>query len=392
MILRLRTVIQTSVVFAIFLALTSYTNSTFLSELFGSSNNVNLLYSLGGAVSLILLAILARLRGIKLAAALLFTALLLSLSVLIASVHVPVDFTTLWFCAVIYLGISTGLIYLLDLLVEAKSSDDESGSVRGRYLAFQNGAWVLAPLIAGQMVDRFGGLSVYNLSCILLIALVIFVCLWKKTPKAEPSQPTEELPFSREYHRITSYTTAFVLNMFYAVMVIATPVYLTTVAGWSWSIVGVGFMLMLTVFPLTQARLGKWFDKHYREYQSVTSIGLSLMAVTTAGLYAIAPQSVLLGIILLIVSRLGAAVVEVASDSQFFATTNSHDRTPIAWYRSLTPAAYMIAPILMILVESENALVFSGISYMMAVAAILGAVAYAFERNIRSLTIKPSSK
>jgi MFS family permease len=392
MILRLRTVIQTSVVFAIFLALTSYTNSTFLSELFGSSNNVNLLYSLGGAVSLILLAILARLRGIKLAAGILFSLLLVSLSVLIASVHVPIDFTTLWFCAVLYLGISTGLIYLLDLLVEAKSGDDESGSVRGRYLAFQNGAWVLAPLIAGQMVDRFGGLSVYNLSCLILITLVVFVCLWKKTPNATPEKSTEELPFSREYHRIASYATAFMLNMFYAVMVIATPVYLTTVAQWSWSTVGIAFMLMLTMFPLTQAPLGKWFDKHYREYQSVISIGLSLMAVATIGMFAVAPQSVLLGIILLVVSRLGAAVVEVASDSQFFATTDSHDRTPIAWYRSLTPAAYMIAPLLMIAAQSENALVFSGISYLLAVTAIIGAVAYAFERNIRSLTIKPSSK
>ena len=360
-----------AVLFALYLALTSYTNSSFLTDIVMSDKLVNIIYTLGGIFSLVHLYILSHTKYTKLAFTTSFTLLALSLIVLLTKlpqfILIP--------ASIIYLGLGTGLLYIMDLLINEETPANETGSIRGRYLAFQSLVWVIGPLIVGFITDHLGGrTNLYILAFLLLVALIILTGSLKKMPIMALPKHVPQPSHHILHKRVSAFVNTFILNSFYALMIIGMPVYLTKSAGWNWSHIGLTFTLMLTTFPLVQFPLGKYLDTHKKEFRNLSSLSLIIMALSAVGIIIVAPVSYIFATILFITSRIGAATLEVTSDTAFFSTVSDQHKNLIAWYRALVPISYTIIPFCSIFIKFYQTRIF-------ILAAIMGCVAIYYVRS-----------
>lgn len=367
--LSLKLVTSIAVVFAFFLALTSYTNSSFLLELVGSEKLVDLSYLFAGVLSCFHIFILAHSTATKRSFAISFILLAISL---VCMLVIKSPLLLVFLVATTHLGLRTGLLYIMDLLVEEKTPSDQTGTIRGRYMAFQNFAWVIGPLCAGFIVDNLGGQKVLYISSlgILLVATILVISLNKVPNLPLPTRPPR--PTKNDHiKRISSFVNTIALNSFYALMIIGMPLYLTSVAGWNWSQIGLTFTLMLAMFPLVQYPLGSYLDTHQRQFRVLSGLSFFIMALSSVGILLVAPISYLFGTVLFITSRIGVAALEVASDTIFFDTVSSEHKGLVAWYRALVPIAYTLVPFSSFLIKS-----FTTRIYILSVSMVLIGVYY----------------
>ena len=137
----------------------------------------------------------------------------------------------------------------------------------------------------------------------------------------------------------------FLLQFFYSWMVIYTPIYLYTHIGFSWQEIGIIFSIMLLPFVLTEAPLGKLADRKWGE-KEVMSVGFIVMALATGLIAFVETKNLALWAILLFITRIGAAMVEIMSETYFFKKVHSSKADVIGFFRTMRPFAYIISPIL----------------------------------------------
>ena len=151
--------------------------------------------------------------------------------------------------------------------------------------------------------------------------------------------------YVKEHHDILRVVVInFLLQFFYAWMVIYTPIYLHQHIGLSWPTIGIIFTVMLTPFVFLPYTLGKLSDKIGEKKFLI--MGLICMAMATALLFFIKTPTILIWTAALFATRLGAAAVEVMADVYFFKHIRDSDPSVISFYRDMYPLAYFIAPLL----------------------------------------------
>ncbi|MBP9771914.1 MAG: hypothetical protein KBD16_03250, partial [Candidatus Pacebacteria bacterium] len=95
--------------------------------------------------------------------------------------------------------------------------------------------------------------------------------------------------------------------------------------------------------------LGTLADKVYGEKELLIA-GLSIMGATTLALIFIGSTSFLIWTIALFLTRIGAATVEIMSETYFFKQVGGNDADLMEYFRSIEPTAYIVAPLLASLV------------------------------------------
>jgi DHA1 family florfenicol/chloramphenicol resistance protein-like MFS transporter len=137
----------------------------------------------------------------------------------------------------------------------------------------------------------------------------------------------------------------FMLQFFYAWMVMYTPIYLTQYLGISWSTVGIIFTVMLVPFVLLDYPLGRLADKIGSE-KEFTALGFLIMIACVLTL-TLVPNIGILGIALvLFFSRVGAATVEAMTEIHFYKVASEADPRLLSVFSDLRPLAYILAPML----------------------------------------------
>jgi MFS family permease len=137
----------------------------------------------------------------------------------------------------------------------------------------------------------------------------------------------------------------FVLQFFYAWMVVYTPIYLHQHLGIPWSTIGVIFSIMLTAFVILDYPLGRLADKIGSE-KELTGIGFCIMAITVFGFAFISNMTIPLIGILLFFSRVGAATVETMTEIHFFKIVDGENPMFLSIFRDLRPLAYVVTPVI----------------------------------------------
>ena len=245
------------------------------------------------------------------------------------------------------------LVITIDLYLEHLSEDEITGSIRGIYLTLVNLAYLASPLLASLVLDRYGFGAIFAISTATLIPLAYLVFV-----------KMVELP-KREYEKVSIWYTArrlwdaptehaldvrgvvtlnFILNFFYAVMVIYEPIYLHQYIGMSWPEIGLVFTIMLIPFVTLDFLLGKIADKWLGE-KELMIFGILVMGALSLVIPGVTTGSILTWSILLFVSRIGAATLEMMSESYLFKKVDSKDINSIFLSRSMYPLAYVVAPL-----------------------------------------------
>ena len=344
----LKRIYGASFIFSLSLALTAYVNSSFLAEHLGQTL-VGIVYAIAAFTTLVGLEVTPRLMQRFGNKAIILSFIVLNIVSLLLLRSELSQLATA--SAFVLFNSSNSLIwYCLDIFIEHYSLDKKVGAIRGTYLSLTNFAWLFAPIMAGTIVTVFGFSSLYTLVMvgIVLVGIVLHFSLRSyhdNKYRALSTLGALSAVYKRpDLLRIT--IVNFVLQFFYAWMVVYTPLYLHEVHGIAYTTIGVMFTIMLVAFVIFQYPIGRLIDviHHEREF---LQLGVLIMAIATFFFgYSLVHGNVLVLALILFATRVGASCIEVVSESYFFKSVSDKDAEIISFFRSTTPIAYLIAPLI----------------------------------------------
>lgn len=234
----------------------------------------------------------------------------------------------------------------IDILLETCSRDQKTGRIRGAYLTIMNAGYLVAPFFAGLMLNKWGFRPVF-LAAAALIFLVDAICAWKLRDIDPADGSLRSINFRELMRKILKrknvlriYYISFLLEFFYALMIIYTPLYLLDL-GFSWASIGQIFAVMLVPFVILQYPAGWLADKKFEERDMII-FSLIAMAASTATIFFIHSREAFVWAAILFATRIGACLIEVLRDSYFYKRIDCRDVDIINFFRSVRPAAYII--------------------------------------------------
>lgn len=235
---------------------------------------------------------------------------------------------------------------VLKMILEAYTTDSESGRIYGFNLMITNIGLILSPIAATQMLGEFGFLGIFYLSIILNI--IIFLIAFFNIRRIDTPRP-EKIHYKGLLEKLRSrtdiqkiFSISFALEFFFAIMVIYTPLYLLD-QGFSWSQIGVIFTIMLIPLVLIQYPAGLLADKKLGEREMLL-FSFVLIAFSSITLYFFGGADMIIITIILLMSRVGAAFVGILRLSYFYKRVDKTDVDMIAFFQTARPLAYIIAP------------------------------------------------
>ena len=342
---KLKNIFLMGFLISLHLAFTSYVNSSFLS-LSSGEKYVGLIYMLGSLASISALffvpLMLRKMGGYKF---LLWSSGLNALSLLFLSVlKTPAQII---FIFIFYFTLNNILIFALDEMLEIFSRNSSTGKVRGLYLTFVNLAWVLAQLFSGRTLAEFSFSTIYVVGFIIMSVFFLTTLLSLESlrdPKYDKTFAWQSFKnFFTNKNLARSYKINFLLQFFYAWMVIYTPIYLFAHLGFDWKEIGAIFTVMLLPFVFIQFPLGRNSDKIGE--RKMLMIGFFVAATATLALFFIDKHEVWIWALALFLTRVGAATIEVMSDVYFFKHIDKEKDEFVSVYRNAGPTSYVLAPI-----------------------------------------------
>jgi MFS family permease len=332
--------------FALVNALPTYINSEFLSQFVGPQS-VGVIYSISSLIALILFLnigrLLKRFGDFKIAMSLGLTCFIALLG--LATLTEPFTLAVL-FVAFDVAGVM--LYFSIDIFLETTLTNNVTGTVRGTFLSIANTAWIMAPVIAGLILSFGNYANIYMVSLAVLIpVLVIISSGFSKFKDSEYENVSMfKIITAIPKHKSTSkiLATNFLLQFFYAVMVIYSPIYLKTYMGFEWQTIGLIFTIMLFPFAILEAPLGRLADERWGE-KEMLSVGFVIMGLSTILLTFIPIPDFWLWAAGLLATRIGASTVEIMNETYFFKKTGENQPEVVSLFRMTKPLAYIIAPL-----------------------------------------------
>jgi MFS family permease len=206
---------------------------------------------------------------------------------------------------------------------------------------------VLAPLSLSFLVRDSDYSFVYFLSSFLMIPLYLIVRKFKGANEAKMHHISIEKTLS-EYVKSSDLYNVFIshtlLQLFYGFMVIYMPIYLEQYIGFNWSEIGIIFTIMLIPFVIFELPVGELADDKYGEKEFLT-IGFVIMGFFTLVMSFITVKSFWLWSTILFITRIGASLVEVSTESYFFKKVDKSRTDVISLFRVSRPLALVMAPV-----------------------------------------------
>lgn len=335
---------------AIHYASVTYVNSSLLKQFVGDSL-LNIFYVIGSILSLVFLSLAPFiLRKYGSVLTFIFFITLEALAVFgMGSGSIAFLIIILFF---VHLGADSMLYFCMDLNLEQETrAEGTTGEKRGVFLTFSNIAWVLAPLALASLVTVGDFRDIYFFSGLALLPIILIVVLFFQNTKQIETATANIWPALRSLKRTGDNAriigVQFMLNFFYAWMVIYLPLLLNQEIGFGWDKIGVMFTIMLLPFLLFELPAGLLSDKKIGEKELIIT-GFIIMFLATLTIPFIKTQIFWLWAAILFISRIGASLVEVSSESYFFKHVKEGDTGLISLFRMARPLALIIAPLIAI--------------------------------------------
>jgi MFS family permease len=269
--------------------------------------------------------------------------------ILLATTSIPV-FAIIF--AALACAISPLIAYGLDLLLEAtvaRTEESRTGRVRTAFLTAGNVALIIAPLLVGVLLDSTD--AYYRVFLAGAVSLLPFLLLFglKKIPEGAPPAPSNVretlvcVQKNSDLHSIVA--SNFILQCFYHLAPLYIPLYLHNVLLIPWSTLGWMFAVMLLPFVLIEYPAGVLADRWEGDKGFLAS-GFLLTGLSFA-LFAFLDKlsPLYLILLLLVASRVGAALIESMTEGHFFRSVSERDTETVSVFRMARPLAALCAPI-----------------------------------------------
>ncbi|MEI6843572.1 MAG: MFS transporter [bacterium] len=329
-------------------ALIIYINSSFLNNFF-SETQISALYIIGSILNTLLLVniskILNKIGNYRTAVYMIVFEALATIGIVMTDSHFLIG---LYFT--IHQIVIPVIAFNLDVFLESATQDEEkTGEVRSIFLTLSNVTFVLAPAVVAFLLIHNNFANVYWLSLVFMFPLYYLI---KKYFKNTPNSTIEHirlkettLEYLKNKNLYNVFIANFLLQLFYAFMVVYTPLYLEKSMHFSWTEIGLMFTIMLLPFVIFEIPIGAMADKKYGEKEFLT-VGFIIMGLSTMFISFVTVKIFWIWATILFITRIGASFVEVTTDSYFFKQVDQRKSDVISFYRITRPLAYIVAPIL----------------------------------------------
>ena len=124
-------------------------------------------------------------------------------------------------------------------------------------------------------------------------------------------------------------------------MVVYTPLYLTRNIGLSWAEFGVVMFFAQLAYVFLEYPIGLIADKYIGE-KEMMALGFLIITISTSWMAFVTVSSLVVWSVIMFITRVGASLVEVTTESYFFKQTKSTDAQVISFFRITRPLAYVI--------------------------------------------------
>lgn len=324
-------------------SLLAYVMSSYLKEVLGT-DNVGIIYLFSYLVILFILLHLHKIIYVFGKSFVLHVAVFLKIISIAGLIFFPVSFTGIWFF-ILYIITGTLSWTVLGTILESFSVDNESGRIRGMHLTITNAGYLMGPLLATQLLNKYGFNGIFMLSFLVYSVMFIFTMLYiRKTnhkfrKKIDVMELLKKVVRRKDIMRI--YYASFALEFFYALMIIYVPIYLLE-KGFTWDQLGVAFTLMLIPFVLVQYPMGLIADKKTGEKEFLL-FSFFILGLSTLMFYFSESGDIMVWATILILGRIGAALVEILRESYFFKRIDGNDVDIIDFFGTARPVAHIVA-------------------------------------------------
>jgi len=312
------------------------------------SENITFFYIVAYGISLILMLNwhhLVRLYGKK---RVFQFSLLVKIVMAFLLAFLPVSIWSIWLL-VGYIAFTVINWLDMDILLESCSVDKKTGKIRGLYLTIENTGYLAAPFFSGFLVNRYGFQAAFGVAFALLLFVFFFSSV--KIRDIDGGCPVKEIDLISSLRKIflrrnvmKAYYISFLLEFFYALMIIYTPLYLLDL-GFNWFQIGKIFTVMLIPFVLLQYPAGHLADEKYEE-KDMMAVALLILGLSTLAIYFVNSRSLVIWSVVLFATRIGASLIEVLRDSYFYKRIDQRDVDITGFFRTVRPVAYIIGAFL----------------------------------------------
>ena len=132
----------------------------------------------------------------------------------------------------------------------------------------------------------------------------------------------------------------FSLQMFFMLMVVFAPLYLTRDIGLTWAEFGIIMFFAQMAYVILEYPIGIVADKYIGE-KEMMGLGFLIIAISTSWISFTVTTSVVVWSTIMFITRVGASFVEATTESYFFKQTKSSDAQVISFFRVTRPLAYV---------------------------------------------------
>jgi predicted MFS family arabinose efflux permease len=332
-------------------AVVLYINSSYL-EQFVSSKTVGLLYMGSSLLTIIFFLAASRMLSVVGNYPLTLGLTILECAVLfgMAGADSPTLAVVLF---VIHQAVVPLILFGIDVFMEEMVGDDENatGGKRGILLTIMNITTALAALgagfLIGEGVPQFS--LAYSASALLLTPFIFLLMRHFKTFK-DPQYPNFELiagfkHFWKKRDVRNVFFSHFTLQLFFAWMVIYTPIYLATEMGFNWEEIGQILFVGLMAYVLLEYVVGVAADKWFGE-KEMMAFGFVIIAVSCSSFVFLDEASIAWWMLAMFMTRVGASLVEATTESYFFKHTEGKDTNLISFFRLTRPLSIVVGALL----------------------------------------------
>ncbi len=315
-----------TLLYSLHYAIPLYATSSYLSQFFPSAT-VNMLYA-GGSVVTILASIhftkyLRRFHTYSFTLMVVITEILVTIA--LALTHSPILLGVFF---VTHLALTYILFNCINIFIETLSPARETGLVRGIYLTISNFGILIAPFIGSTLLLIDGYELLYIVAACMLIPFIFLLRYYLSMvpdPKYSGVNMLEGFASARKNKDLSGVLFAvFALHLFYGVMVIYAPLYVTSLGISLVTYLSIVMPLALIPFVILPYELGVVADTKIGEKELliggmlIMTLGCVLISVTTT-------SHIFTWVCILVFSRIGSAMVEIMTFSYFFKKIHKED-------------------------------------------------------------------
>ena len=163
-------------------------------------------------------------------------------------------------------------------------------------------------------------------------------------------------------------------------MVIYLPLYLLNEIGLTWTEIGPIFTFMLLPFILFELPAGRLADKYFGEKEMLI-LGFIICGTATFFVALGNSPSIMYWALVLFCTRVGAALIEIMTESYFFKHVNADNTDLISLYRLAMPITSAITPIAVFVLRLFMPL--SATAYVLAAVLFCGSLPILFLQDTK---------